>query len=161
VHISYLQTAEALQLIEQPVKDFTLLYEKTASQRVLEITRCHPALTQLMCAEIVSLKNKQDINERRIATVNDVEAAVSGALQCGRFFFADISNNQVSKNGLAILNNLAAQGEGKVISFEIIQEKFPDESAITNLLQRELIESTETGYRFQIELIRRWFVLSK
>ncbi|MDM8566281.1 AAA family ATPase [Candidatus Halobeggiatoa sp. HSG11] len=158
VHISYLQATEALQLIEQPVKDFALMYEEMASQRVLQITRCHPALIQLMCAEIVNLKNKQNINERRFATVNDVEAAISGALQYGRFFFADISNNQVSKNGLAILRYLAAQGEGKVVSSAIIQEKFPDELTIQNLLQRELIETLGDGYRFQVELIRRWFI---
>ncbi len=156
VHISYLQATEALQLIEQPVKDFALLYEEKASQRVLAITRCHPALIQLLCAEIVNLKNKQHVNERRLATVNDVEAAIPGALQYGRFFFADISNNQVSAKGLAILRYLAAQGEGKVVSSATLQ--FPDSLTITNLLQRELIETLGDGYRFQVELIRRWFV---
>ncbi|MCK5666715.1 MAG: hypothetical protein KAI17_24665, partial [Thiotrichaceae bacterium] len=85
VHISYLQFKEALQLIELPVKDFSLRYEKLASQRLLEITHCHPALIQLLSSEIVTLKNKQVINERRLAKVSDVEAAIPGALQHGRF----------------------------------------------------------------------------
>ncbi|MDM8569865.1 AAA family ATPase, partial [Thiotrichales bacterium HSG1] len=157
VHISYLQPTEALQLIEQPVENFALFYEESASQRILQITRCHPALIQLMCAEIINLKNKQNIKERRLATIDDVEAAVSGALQYGRFFFADISNNQVSKTGLAILCYLAAQGEGKIVSSTIIQEKF-SEYNINNLLQRELIEAVGDGYCFQVELIRRWFI---
>ena len=158
VHISYLQATEALQLIEQPVKDFALLYEESASQRVLEITRCHPALIQLICAEIVNLKNKQNINERRLATITDVEAAIPGALQYGRFFFADISNNQVSEKGLNILRYIASQGERKIVDFENLQQKFPEQTVITNLLQRELIEKLGNGYCFQVELIRRWFI---
>jgi AAA+ ATPase superfamily predicted ATPase len=56
VHISYLKEHEARQLIEHPVKDFTLRYEPNAVERVLQLTRCHPFLVQLLCAEIVALK---------------------------------------------------------------------------------------------------------
>ncbi len=159
VHISYLQNNEALQLIEQPVKDFALRYESSASQRVMEITRNHPALIQLLCSEIVTLKNKQAISERRLAQVIDVEAAVAGALQHGRFFFADIANNQVTKAGLAMLQFVARQGEGKIVSEEQLRAQCPDEfeATLRNLLQRELIEPFENGYRFQVELIRERF----
>jgi hypothetical protein len=160
VHISYLQTNEALQLIEQPVKDFALRYEASASQRVIEITRCHPALIQLLCAEIVTLKNKQNISERRLAKVNDVEMATTGALQHGRFFFADIANNQVTNKGLAMLRFLASHGEGQIISEDVLRTNCPDEfeTTLENLWQRELIESLNNGYRFQVELIRQWFI---
>jgi hypothetical protein len=38
--------------------------------------------------------------------------------------------------------------------------QFPErlEESLSLLLRRELIETTSEGYRFQIELIRRWFV---
>jgi hypothetical protein len=159
VHISYLQCNEALQLIEHPVKDFALRYEEAASKRVMEITRSHPALIQLLCSEIVTLKNKQPISERRLAQVIDVEAARAGALQHGRFFFADIANNQVTKEGLAMLRFVAAQGEGEIVSEEMLRRQCPDEfeATLTNLLQRELIERLSNGYRFQVELIRQWF----
>jgi len=32
------------------------------------------------------------------------------------------------------------------------------EGSLSNLLKRELIELTSTGYRFQVEFIRRWFI---
>jgi hypothetical protein len=152
VHISYLQCNEALQLIEHPVKDFALRYEEAASKRVMEITRSHPALIQLLCSEIVTLKNKQPISERRLAQVIDVEAARAGALQHGRFFFADIANNQVTKEGLAMLRFVAAQGEGEIVSEEMLRRQCPDEfeATLTNLLQRELIERLSNGYRFQV-----------
>jgi hypothetical protein len=162
VHLSYLQANEALKLIEQPVKDFPLRYEEAASQRIMEVTRCHPALVQLVCAEIVTLKNRQHVAERREARLEDVEAALPGALQHGRFFFADIANNQVSPAGLQVLKKMAAAGENQVVSYAELQRYCPAdadvEKTIENLLRRELIEPLGDGYRFQVELIRRWFI---
>ncbi|MEH2155222.1 AAA family ATPase [Nostoc sp.] len=159
VHISYLKEAEARQLIERPVKDFTLRYEANAVERVLQLTRCHPFLVQLLCAEIIVLKNEQDPSIRRLATLADVEAAIPEALQSGGFFFADIQNNQVDATGQAILRFIAAQGEGTIVSRQTLLQQFPDADITFNLLlQRELIEEVNDGYSFQVELIRRWFI---
>ena len=162
VHISYLKQPEARQLIEQPVKDFTLRYEPKAVERVLQLTRCHPFLIQLLCAEIIALKNEQDPSIRRLATLADVEAAVPEALSTGSFVFADIQNNQVDAAGLAMLRFFAARGDGGIVSRTAILQHFPDEYNVLDLLlQRELIEKFGDGYRFQVELIRRWFVSSQ
>ncbi|MFH7028287.1 MAG: hypothetical protein ACHBN1_23520 [Heteroscytonema crispum UTEX LB 1556] len=159
VHISYLKEDEARQLIEHPVKDFTLRYEPDASDRVLQLTRGHPFLVQLLCAEIVALKNEQDPSIRRLANLKDVEAAIPHAFSSGGFFFADIQNNQVDAIGLAILRFIAAQGENATVSRKTILQQFPDvaQNSLKLLLQRELIEEVESGDRFQVELIRRWF----
>jgi hypothetical protein len=158
VHISYLKKAEARQLIERPIKDFTLCYEPDAVDRVLQLTRCHPFLIQLLCAEIIALKNKEDPSMRRLATLADVEAAIPQALSVGSFFFADIQCNQIDAVGLAILQFLAAQGEGTTVSLLTVLQYFPDKFDVLNsLLQQELIEKIGDSYRFQVELIRRWF----
>jgi len=159
VQISYLKESEARQLIEKPVQDFTLRYEPKASQRVLDLTRCHPALMQLLCAEIVALKNEQEPAVRRLAKIADVEAAVPNALNHGSFFFADIERNQVETDGLALLRFMAAQGKGTAVDREILAHQFPDnlDHILAALTKRELIESTHRGYRFQVELVRRWF----
>jgi hypothetical protein len=161
VHIGYLREDEARQLIERPVKDFSLRYEPEASQRVLDLTRGHPALVQLLCAEIVTLKNEQYPAVRRLARLSDVEAAVPEALSSGSFFFADIERNQVDASGLALLRFMAAQGEGAVVSPEDLASQLPDgddlDQALVLLTQRELIEAADGGCRFQVELIRRWF----
>lgn len=159
LHISYLKEPEARQLIERPVKDFTLLYEPDAVERVLQLTRCHPFLVQLLCAEIIYLKNEQDPSVRRLATLADVEAATPAALSSGSFFFADIQNNQVDAAGLALLRFIAAQGEGATVSREALSRQFADnlDSILESLLRRELIEKIAEGYRFEVELIRRWF----
>ncbi|MCB0225600.1 MAG: ATP-binding protein, partial [Anaerolineae bacterium] len=161
VHISYLTEREARQLIECPVNDFPLRYEPEASQRVLSLTRGHPFLVQLLCDEIVALKNEQDPTVRRLAQLEDVEAAVPEALDRGSFFFADIERNQVDDNGLAILCFISSYGEGAVIDRRCLAERFGCEqldATLRLLIRRELIEPVNGGYTFQVEMIRRWFV---
>ena len=161
VHISYLKEDEARKLVEQPVVDFALRYDPDASQRVLELTRCHPYLVQLLCGEIVALKNEQEVAVRRLARLADVEVAASEALSHGSLFFADIERNQVDADGLALLRPLAAQGERTVMSREQLAAQIVDPTrlgrSLASLIQRELIEPADGGYRFQVELIRRWF----
>jgi len=159
VHLSYLSEDEARQLIEGPIKGFALRYEAAASQRVLALTRGHPALVQLLCAEIVALKNEQAPEVRRLARLADVEAAVPEALSHGMLFFADITRNQVDAAGLALLRFVAAQGEGAVVNRATLAQQCPEilEATLTLLTRRELIEAVDGGYRLQVELIRRWF----
>ena len=164
VHISYLEEKSARKLIEHPIEDFMLRYDTDAVERVLKFTRCHPFLVQLLCSEIVAYKNEQDPSVRRLATLDDVEAAVTEALNSGSFFFADIQNNQVNAVGLDILRFMAARGEGEIVNKNTILQEVSgaSESDFQKLLQRELIEKVKNeeegdGYRFQVELIRRWF----
>jgi hypothetical protein len=158
VQIGYLQEAEALQLIECPVRDFALRYEPEASQRILALTCGHPFLVQLLCAEIVALKNTQEPAIRRLARLVDVEAALPEALASGDMFFADIARNQIDARGLSLLRWIAAQGEAAHTGQEALLQQEPDLDAVLRpLMQRDLIETAEGGYRFQVELIRRWF----
>jgi hypothetical protein len=91
--------------------------------------------------------------------LHGVKAAVPEALSHGSFFFADIQQNQVDAAGLALLRFLAAQGEGAVVSRETLDRHFPTElnRTLDLPIRRELIEPTGGGYRFHVELIRRWF----
>jgi hypothetical protein len=161
VKIGYLEPDEARQLIERPSPNFALRYEPEASQRVLDLTRGHPALVQLLCYELVTLKNEQEAAVRRLACLADVEAAVPRVLASGAFFFGDIQQNQLDAAGLALLRCLARQGEGVVVSREELASLAGPtvdlEHALALLLRRDLIETVNGGYRFQVELIRRWF----
>ncbi|MGF1515871.1 MAG: ATP-binding protein, partial [Elainellaceae cyanobacterium] len=166
LHLGYLKEAEARQLIERPSPDFALRYQPEACDRVFALTQGHPFLVQLLCAEIVVLKNEQDPNTRRLATLEDVEAAVHEALSSGSMFFSDIEGNQLSPSAVIVLHHLAAQGEGATVSHAALARELPDaanlENAIALLQRRELIDAIANdglgmGYRIRVELIRRWF----
>jgi hypothetical protein len=147
--------------VEKPVEDFALRYESAASQHVLSLTNGHPFLVQLLCAEIVALKNEQPPEKRRLATKADVETAVPLALEHGGFFFADIQRNQVNAVEYEVLRLLARHQPDAPASRQTLVDYFPSlmalEKALVQLQQRELIESVGDGYRFQVELVRRWF----
>ena len=159
IQIGYLQQAEALQLIERPVKDFALRYTPEASAHILALTHGHPFLVQLLCAEVVALKNTQDPAMRRLVDLADVEAAVPDALTSGYMFFVDIAGNAVDSRGLDCLKAIARLGEGAVLSEEPPGPEGLEhhQTTLRLLLQRDLLERAEGGYRFQVELIRRWF----
>jgi hypothetical protein len=159
VPIGYLTEAEARQLIEQPVKDFALRYAPEASQRVLDLTAGHPYLVQLLCREIVAHKNTQPLALRWLACRADVEAAAQQALSSGRMFFDDIDLNQVDAAGRALLMYLAMQGEAAILDYATLAHRFGAtlDQALVLPLRRDLITQQDGGYRFQVELIRRWF----
>ena len=158
IHIGYLREDEAHQLVEYPVKGFALAYEPAASQRVLDLTQCHPFLLQLLCGEVVALKNEQTPDVRRLASVEDVETAARSALEVGSMFFADIQWNQVNARERELLHTLAATGEGRALAAGLLPHVGAETgAALVRLGQRGIITEGVDGYRFRVELIRRWF----
>jgi len=161
IQIGYLNETETQQLIESPVAGFALRYAPEASQRILALTRGHPFLIQLLCAEVVAIKNEQPPAVRRLARLEDVVTAVPEALNHGSFFFADIEQNQVDAVGREVLRLIAAHGDTAVAPRQTLVEYVPSllalEQTLVSLQQRDLIEPVEDGYRFQVELVRRWF----
>jgi len=160
VKLSYLQESEAIQLIERPVNHFSLRYTPEATQRVLTLTHCHPALIQLLCKEIVFLKNQQAHSNRNVVQLEDVESAVPHAMESGKNYFIHIT--QISSLEAQILHVIATEsGECSALSHATLAKQCFSgkiEGPLSSLLKRELIELTSTGYRFQVEFIRRWFI---
>ena len=165
IRIGPLTEAEATQLIERPVEGFALRYEPEASRQVFHLTQGHPFLIQLLCSEIVTYKNEQAAPLRRIATLDDVEIVIPEVLSRGSLFFADIEQNQISPQALPILRLMARQPERTGTSPARLAEHVnhlnggPDlDQLLQELIRRELIEPTPTGYRFCVPLIQRWFL---
>ncbi|MDM8564332.1 ATP-binding protein [Candidatus Halobeggiatoa sp. HSG11] len=154
VYLSYLKESEAIQLIKKPT---SIEYKPDAIKYILYLTHCHPALLQLLCKEIILLKNSQEVNKQHLITKEDVDIAILNALKSGRNYFSHIAER--SRIERDILQFIASQGKGIIINKEKLSKKFQElENSLENLIQSELIELTPTGYRFQIEIIRRWFV---
>lgn len=160
VKLGYLNEAEARHLIESPVPGFPLRYDPDALSRVLALTRAQPNLVQVLCSELVHLKNTQPASLRFVASAQDVEQAAAQTLETGGFFFADYQR-QVPAEALPMLRHLAGLGAGAGISAEAWLAAFAEgfEQNLNILLRRDLVELTPAGYSFQIELVRRWFCL--
>ncbi|HET7475160.1 MAG TPA: AAA family ATPase [Dermatophilaceae bacterium] len=168
--VGYLARDEALSLIQQPVPGFPLRYDPSAAELVLSLTRGHPFLLQLMCSEIVALKNEQPPSRRRHATEDDVLAAVDGTLSSGGMYFHDVQQNQVSGAALPVLRAIARAAATGSVSRAAIEADLglaadvaaglaaaELDRALAQLVERDLVEQVGGGYRVQVELIRRWF----
>ncbi|OUC14160.1 MAG: hypothetical protein B0A82_13440 [Alkalinema sp. CACIAM 70d] len=155
IHLGYLNQSAAQRLVEQPVQNFSLRYAPEATARILQLTRCHPFLIQLMCSEVIALKNEQPLVDRWWVTWADVEAAIPQALTHGSFFFADIAQNQIEPEAAMLLYQLAVQTSA---SEAVTSEPILSSALVDRLVKQELLELTPKGYQFQVELIRHWFV---
>ncbi|SEH08668.1 Archaeal ATPase [Candidatus Venteria ishoeyi] len=157
LHLGFLPENYARQLITRPVVDFPLSYAENTVSHLISLSSGHPALVQLLCRELVNLKNRQDESQRYLARMTDIEAAAVSALQTGTFYFSDMLHNQITSDGLELLRYLAKQGEGIVISQTELVETFGDslEKRLHQVLRRELLQCEQQGYRFSVELVRR------
>lgn len=160
--VGYLNPAESYQLIVSPIEDFQLCYESDAVERVIQLTRGHPYLIQLLCDEIIFLKNEQTYANRHLVTESDVEQAAANALEVGELFFSFIES-QVEPLGLQFLRDLAALATPSQTGLnaavrETFSCKFDTLEDLTQPLCRlDIIEPYGNFYRFQVELIRHWF----
>lgn len=160
VELGYLEEGEARRLIETPIPDFPLRYEPVAVQQVLALTRGHPYLVQLLCMEVVALKNRQPPVQRQLVIVTDVEAATPAMLERGQQFFADIELNQIDADGRTALIWLAHQGAGYEATageFSAVLPAATIAETLQWLVQRSLLEERAGRVWFAVEVVRRWF----
>lgn len=147
--VDYLDRAAAEELVCRPVPDFPLEYDADALAVALSLTRGHPYLLQLLCAEVVAAKNAQPPSQRRLATIHDVLAAADAALVSGSMYFTDVERNQIGP---------AARDLGRRLARGEANPGPADAAALRELRQRDLVETGADGSAvFQVELIRRWF----
>ncbi|NJR16987.1 MAG: ATP-binding protein [Calothrix sp. CSU_2_0] len=96
IQLDYLQESEARELIERPVEDFPdNIYEPTAVDEIIRLTRCHPYLVQLVCYQIIELLNHYIRTENRLpktttATVDDVTKSIPKVLERGKSYFQEL-----------------------------------------------------------------------
>lgn len=159
VKVGRLDPDETLQLIEKPVKNFNLKYEPGASRRILTLTSGHPHLVQSICFELVMLKNEQPSDQRFLVTLGDVEEAARRSLVSISFFFVDVRGNQINPETTAMLDYLADMGENAVMPHGEWAALFPSnfDGNLALAQKRDLVEPVNGGYKFQVEMIRRWF----
>lgn len=159
------QSAE--DLVRQAEKNNTLKFTQEAVDRILQITKGHAYLTQLVCQRIwqrVHLKKPVEIPG---ISVDDVESSISEALEVGEQALIWLWNglSPAEKIYAAALAEISdedkAISEDKVIN--VLEEhaarlrRREVELAPQDLITRHVLEKTQNReYIFAIELFRRW-----
>jgi hypothetical protein len=154
--VSYLDDEDARRLIIAPLEGFPLQYEPEALQRLLAMTHCHPCLIQLVCMALVDMKNEQ---QSHLATVEDVDSAMTKAMESGDYVFKGIWD-WIPPAERAVLSALAVSPHPEISNLALAIDA--EEISISRILERlaevEVVEKTGDGktWRFQVELFRRW-----
>jgi uncharacterized protein len=143
--ITYLQPAEARELVQHPVPNFPDIYAPAAVDEILRLTRGQPYLVQLLCSCVVEYINSADV-QRQLVTVADVDAAKPIAWERGIAYFQEFWVDLKTEKQ-DFLTRLLAQSS--------IQES--DRTLIKQLIQSEVIEADALGeYQFQVPLIEQY-----
>lgn len=148
--MTYLSESEARELIKLPVADFPDIYEDSAVDAIVELTRCQPYLVQLMCYEVVEKLNrdfreyKRDTDIEK-ANIHDVEIVIPKVLERGIHYFRELWTN-------------LTEGERRLLIF-IVQGKIyktNNSKVALKLVQKEILNPKNPGYCFQVPLIQKY-----
>lgn len=156
--ISYLPADEVRRLVTQPIPGFPLRYTPEAVEHIIALTRCQPLLVQLLCQQVVILLNRRG---ERQADVADIKTAVPGALESGgTLYFTYLRQYEAAEAGDGLLRELAQRGPGVGASVAALTGGDPArEQALATLLRRDVLEEVDGMVRFEVELVRRWWLL--
>jgi hypothetical protein len=157
LRVSYLEETEARELIEKPIPDFPLQYEEAAAERILQATRGQPFLVQATCQRLVDQVNRE---HRSHVTLADTEAALESLVMADdTLYWRELWTGYASDDAQRAILSAIAHHQDEVIGEVALARKAGGEysqGTISRLIDREILEKTEGGYRFQVELTRRW-----
>ncbi len=143
VRVSFLTREELIPLLTEPIPEFDMRYaDDGAMERIIIITNGQPFLTQAIAFELVQFLNSE---KRKVATLADVETAITRAMESGGEYFANVWSD--------------AGEEGRAILLAIVNGETPPDlpAAEERLRNQDLLNSDG---RFAVPMIERW-VLEK
>ena len=162
LEITYLHRRDAKRLITNPTENFPVNYGTGAVDEIIHLTRCHPALVQLLGASLVNWLNNPERREQGEwpkASLEDVRYAAEETLHSGRGLFANLWDD-AGEDGQLLLSAMVGTEEGAT-SLALMQQtglKVEQlQPALERLVQLRLSEKVEDRWRVQIELVRRAF----
>ena len=161
--VSFLSKSGTAILITKPAAG-TINYTPQAVEAIYNLTSGHPYFTQLICFELFRLAR---VSAKTEVTAADVTAVLEQAMETGkgglawfwdglplaeRFVMsaiAEISDDQQEEASTADVQALLSAYNLKFLGLEITD-------APTILVNWEILRQTDHGYRFSVDLVRRW-----
>ncbi len=162
--VSLLSHEDAEMLIRLSERNGTLRWSDESVATVLELTNGHPALTQALCLEIWERLREEDPDQPPTVRVEDVLAAIDLVLERRENTLSWLWNGLGAAEKV-VAAALAQKGDRAVTSDELAM--ILQNSGVRILIRElrdapkvlqdwDLLEPADGGYRFRVELLRRW-----
>jgi hypothetical protein len=156
LRVSFLRPDEARQLIVEPLADFpgTQVFAEPVVNEIMQVTRCHPFLTQAICSIIITNLNA---TTRIQAELADVANAVEELFQKWGDYFRDMWDRTDTEQRHYI-RVVQASGNG---TFAQIQkagglDEATTQRALQKLLRRDLLSVQDGHYRISMPIFAEW-----
>jgi uncharacterized protein len=147
--LTYLQPAEARELILSPVPDFPDIYESATVDAIIHLTRCQPYLVQLVCYCLVEQINAA---QRQRVTPRDVETVVATVLERATGYFDEFWRGTLTSEQRELLTRFVSHP-----SAIDLDPNERDQIICKQLIQLDVLEQTsDRFYQFQIPLIQKF-----
>ncbi len=167
--ISLLSREDITHLVRLSEANGTLYWPEDAVEQVWQWTHGHPFLTQQLCSHVWEQAYDEEADEAPTVTPAAVEAAVSQALDASRNTMEWLWDGlppaeRVVASALAEAGPTAITPEGleRLLHESGVRVVIRELQTAPRLLQDwDLIEPTDNGYRFRVELLRRWIAENK
>lgn len=144
LELSFLAEEDARELITEPVP--LLQYESGIIKQIIEMTHCQPYLLQAVASDLVNYLNSE---RRMLATAADLEITVDKVLVTADAYFDYTWRGDCSVAEREVLRMIAIGDANNGILAE-------HQASLQSLCHKEILERHASGYRFSIELFRRW-----
>ncbi len=167
IPVSFLDDADARQLLVQPEPDFDMDYEPEAVAEALALTHGQPYLLQLIGHSLVSRFNRQTFAQEaeppRVFGLADVQAVIDNEafFRDGDAYFTGVWG-QADEPQQAVLRWLAANTEG--MSLAAMEPHLADvdiPAALESLQHHDVLHEQNGRWCFTVELMRRWVAAVK
>ncbi len=138
IRVSFLTREEVMPLLTTPIPEFDMTYADGALDTIITATNGQPFLTQGVAFELVQLLNEQ---QRKKATADDAEQAITRALGSGSDYFANVWSD--------------AGEQGRMILRTIIAGDAPPDFPAARKWLRDHDVLNDAG-EFAVPMVRRW-----
>jgi len=165
VPVSFLSRADAIELIANPIEDFSLDYDSTVLNAIYNLTGGQPYLIQLICHSLVSRFNRQRFEERREIeprfTPADIETIITSSdfYRDGNAYFRGVWEQAKEIHGTTQTTILRSLSQNSLTHTDLRQQIPCDalDQALQLLQDHDVIQlGEESCYRFRVELMCRW-----
>lgn len=167
--VSLLTMPDTVALMQLSVQNGSLHWAEDAIAQVCALTGGHPFLTQQLCQELWETAWQDESDEPPLITLAAVEAAIDPTLRSATNALEWLWDGL--RPAQRIVAAALAEAGPDSISQEELESRLQQsgvrilvgelQDAPRTLQDWDLLEPETTGYRFRVELLRRWLVQNK